>query len=494
MIKIIFRRYKKQILHIISNIFNIGNVYINLSLAPDDVDIRVIDKQYDKKNNIQFSTITPVLNEEDNIIFLLESIESQTLLPYEMIIVDAGSTDSTVAKINDYKKLSKLDIILIHSPIKNIGYQRNLAIDAARSEIIVNADAGTVFDKDYTQNLLNPFLEYEGLDLTCGVHYPKHSYPWSKIFSAKEHFSLANQLGPYGACVAYKKSKAIEVGKYPEYLTYAGEDTLFLYKYKKVSTKWVFNKKAFMLWEHAKTLELAQKKTRNYLKGDFENGLWAFIYAEHLITIKARLLMNSYLPWDLIGCDIHAKNYKEFTKKQSEIEIYKRHIEGLCFILSTKDIIATSADSRQIAFEFIYNNYKTFFVNLEVNQEKNKKKKFYDIDHTLLEFMNYRDFGTQKMQDRYGKFFTEKSTFVVVSSDSLILSMVQSIRKQNHRAKIIYYFNQSTNKVNSTETSLLNMSDMIITTNHNNYQYLTSLCPNDKIRNLDNVSQIKNIL
>jgi GT2 family glycosyltransferase len=62
------------------------------------------------------------------------------------------------------------------------------------------------------------------------------------MFTKKEHF--VRRVEPYGACILYRKKIAQKVGKYPEYLTYAGEDTFFIYKYKKASKVWVFNKAA----------------------------------------------------------------------------------------------------------------------------------------------------------------------------------------------------------------------------------------------------------
>ncbi len=72
-----------------------------------------------------------------------------------------------------------------------------------------------------------------------------------------DHFALAQE--PYGACVVYKKDKALIVGLYPEYVTYAGEDTLS-YKYSKVSTHWVLNKKAVLWWDHPVSYELMREK------------------------------------------------------------------------------------------------------------------------------------------------------------------------------------------------------------------------------------------
>ena len=48
------------------------------------------------------SLIATVLNEGDSIDGLLRSIAGQTLQPGEIVIVDGGSTDDTVAVIRSY--------------------------------------------------------------------------------------------------------------------------------------------------------------------------------------------------------------------------------------------------------------------------------------------------------------------------------------------------------------------------------------------------------
>ena len=48
------------------------------------------------------SFITTVLNEEKTIEGLLESLNNQTLKPDEIVIVDGGSTDRTIAEIKNH--------------------------------------------------------------------------------------------------------------------------------------------------------------------------------------------------------------------------------------------------------------------------------------------------------------------------------------------------------------------------------------------------------
>ena len=57
------------------------------------------DKMQDE---LRISVIVPTLNEEANIGPLLESLKTQHCPPYEVIVVDGGSTDATIAIAETY--------------------------------------------------------------------------------------------------------------------------------------------------------------------------------------------------------------------------------------------------------------------------------------------------------------------------------------------------------------------------------------------------------
>ena len=74
-IKKILRLYERQILYIINKVPGFNSVYLNLSMAPNDFDLKIIEKHYDNANNIQFSIITPVLKQENWQLSWLRAVE-----------------------------------------------------------------------------------------------------------------------------------------------------------------------------------------------------------------------------------------------------------------------------------------------------------------------------------------------------------------------------------------------------------------------------------
>ena len=79
------------------------------------------------------SVICTVKNEEETILDWLESLEKQSRLPDEVIIVNGDSTDRTVDLIKEFMRNSKLKIRLIVAPSANIAQGRNIAIKNSQS-------------------------------------------------------------------------------------------------------------------------------------------------------------------------------------------------------------------------------------------------------------------------------------------------------------------------------------------------------------------------
>ena len=65
---------------------------------------------------MKVSLITTILNEEKNIESFLHSIEEQTVLPDEVIIVDGGSKDKTLERIKEYKSEKLKITVLVEKP------------------------------------------------------------------------------------------------------------------------------------------------------------------------------------------------------------------------------------------------------------------------------------------------------------------------------------------------------------------------------------------
>lgn len=111
-----------------------------------------------RKDKMKISIIIPVKNNENTIRKCLESIKSQTIKPYEIIIVNNRSKDRTIEIIKSYY-LTNIKIISCF--YNNIGRVRNKAINKATGNYILFVDAD-----DYIDNkLIETLNKYESYDL-----------------------------------------------------------------------------------------------------------------------------------------------------------------------------------------------------------------------------------------------------------------------------------------------------------------------------------------
>ena len=112
------------------------------------------------------SLVATVLNEGGNIHHLLESILRQTRPPDEIVIVDGGSSDDTVAIIKRYQ--DKLPLRLLVEEGCNISQGRNRAITAAEGDIIAVTDAGVRLNDEWLEKIIDPLLADPQLNVVGG--------------------------------------------------------------------------------------------------------------------------------------------------------------------------------------------------------------------------------------------------------------------------------------------------------------------------------------
>jgi len=126
------------------------------------------------------SIVIRAYNEEKHIGRLLEGIKHQTLQDVEVILVDSGSTDSTVAVAESYGA----QIVRIPSAEFTFGRSLNFGVRAASGEFVVIASAHVYpVYPDWLASLLHPFA-----DETIALTYGKQRGPETAKFSEKQIF------------------------------------------------------------------------------------------------------------------------------------------------------------------------------------------------------------------------------------------------------------------------------------------------------------------
>lgn len=131
-----------------------------------------MDNKFNKKeilkNAIKLSVIIPLYNEENTIKNVIQKIPKYDNL--EIIVVDDGSTDSSIEKVKDLKEKDQRISICKHK--QNIGYGQAIltGFKKAKGDIVVTLDSdGQHAPKDIFK-LIKPIIENEA-DVVIGSRY-----------------------------------------------------------------------------------------------------------------------------------------------------------------------------------------------------------------------------------------------------------------------------------------------------------------------------------
>ena len=184
------------------------------------------------------SIVIPVKNEEKNIAALLASIEKQKMQPYEVIVADAGSEDSTV-------KISKsFGAKVVKGGMPSVG--RNNGFTASSQETVLFMDADVEFLTEHDLEDLVFMFDKQNLDCaTC--HF---AYTGEKSFEkdmATRFINIAKDISAlspikglkwdWGTVLLVKRNAFQSIGGFVTDFKYM-EDTLMIQKIVEMGFKY----------------------------------------------------------------------------------------------------------------------------------------------------------------------------------------------------------------------------------------------------------------
>jgi len=251
---------------------------------------------------LRVTVISTVLNEGESIRRMMDSLLAQTRQPDEIIIVDGGSRDDTVAVIQEYA--DRLPVRVLVEPGANISRGRNIAVSAATGDgdagvVIASVDAGVWLEPQWLDRLLTP-LESPAGQLPASSFQLPAAVAGFFVPDVRTTFEIAmgatvlptvdevkpESFLPSSRSVAFTQEAWAAAGGYPEWIDYC-EDLIFDFRLRAVAGLFAWAPAAVAHFRPRGTLKAFFKQYYRYARGDGKADLWR---KRHLIRYVTYLI------------------------------------------------------------------------------------------------------------------------------------------------------------------------------------------------------------
>lgn len=254
------------------------------------------------------SVVATVLNEAEDIGRVVPSLLAQDPPPAEVIVVDGGSTDGTWQWLASMQSQDPR-LVAIRDETCSLKFSpgpvsrgRNVAIAAAKSDIIACADAGCTYAPDWLRNLTAPLVAgHSEYALGGSCLDPAGSTAWD-VASAPFFGIKLSPTEPTKSCtarsMAFTRDLWQRIGGFPEQVL-VGEDTLFDLDARRITTPaFIANAKA--LYCPRNTFRSAAHQLARYAISDGQARVrWARLN-RNAARCLAQIFALLCLPWTLI--------------------------------------------------------------------------------------------------------------------------------------------------------------------------------------------------
>ncbi len=216
------------------------------------------------------SVVVPAYNSQKTIKGLLDSLCVQDFKePYEIIVVDDGSTDSTALIASEYT-----NIRLIKQVNAGPAAARNKGVSLAKGEIILFTDSDCEVFPDWISQMVLPFRQDPQVIGVKGAYRTRQKEVIARFvqleyedkYDKMKKEKYIDFIDTYSA--GFKKDIFLNAGGYDTSFPVAcSEDIELSYQLSAKGYKMVFNPDAIVFHQHPNTL-------RSYLKKKFKFAYW----------------------------------------------------------------------------------------------------------------------------------------------------------------------------------------------------------------------------
>ncbi|EDX78727.1 glycosyl transferase, group 2 family protein [Coleofasciculus chthonoplastes PCC 7420] len=251
-------------------------------------------KQYPSPAFNMISLVSTVLNDRKGVSIFLKEMEMQSHHPDEIVIVDGGSIDGTWEFLVSYAANGLLPLKYYLEVGCNVARGRNIAIEKSNfnSDIIVSTDIGCQWESKWLEELIAPLELDRTVDYVVGSWAVKPEYiqtAWAKtefILRGRHIFQATPDAQGTSRSIAYRKAVWQAVGGYPEDLTLAADDNVFILLLQKYGYKAAAAPIVRCYWHRFDYLKQYLKEEKRNFYGLGE----AFLARKNFVVVGGRLL------------------------------------------------------------------------------------------------------------------------------------------------------------------------------------------------------------
>jgi len=173
--------------------------------------------------DLAISVIIPAFNGAAGLLTAIASLREQILAPFEIIVVNDGSTDNTPAIAEEARAAGLVDMVIHHGTRCGSSAAINAGARFARGELIVFMDPDTVFAPAAFAHLAAAFKTPHVAGATCNLGVSNRDATlWTALQSLEYMLSISagksflNMIGAVaccsGACSMYRRDVFLERG------------------------------------------------------------------------------------------------------------------------------------------------------------------------------------------------------------------------------------------------------------------------------------------
>lgn len=210
--------------------------------------------------------VIPTLNEQYYIGNLLDSIASQSVLPKEIVVVDAQSKDQTIREVKKrQKKLYQLKVYQM--PRYSISRQRNFGASKTSARHLLFLDADMELKEPFTLEVYMEEVKRKNPDLAAARNFPDSTKLMDRAYFSGLYLGMKGLKYVWPVVTAqnlYVKREIFELfGGFDEEV-FVGEDCEMVQRMIKGGVKFIFLKKP-RLYTSVRRLE-KEGRTKYLLK------------------------------------------------------------------------------------------------------------------------------------------------------------------------------------------------------------------------------------